>query len=226
MTHRHAGSGTGGEVADAGQAGEERVHDLANLLGFLFFAIPASILLLTTLPGRIRQVRELNAGQRLFTEPASEERRRLIAMRAAFSLPGRDLVRHTKDPIGDLAGERDHALIAAAYAAEGLIRRPKKRLAHAELLEALASVAKQIERPLAVAGLVTGQHAREADLGMRDPGHSPEPLVHLQGSLEWRSASAQRPITAARRPRFRATEPVQISGRSTALQAAAGSSSS
>src|SRR5215203_3537255 len=55
----------GGEVGDAGRAGEERVHDLANLLGFLFFAIPASILLLTTLPGRIRQVRELNAAQRL-----------------------------------------------------------------------------------------------------------------------------------------------------------------
>ena len=49
---RHAGSGTGGEVADAGRRGEERVHDLANLLGVLFFAIPASILLVTTLPGR------------------------------------------------------------------------------------------------------------------------------------------------------------------------------
>jgi hypothetical protein len=124
---RDAGSGTGGEVADAGRAGEERVHDLANLLGFLFFAIPASILLLTTLPGRIRQVRELNAAQRLLAEPASEERRRLIAMRAAFSLPARDLVRHTKDPIGDLETERYDALITAAYAAEGLappIQRP------------------------------------------------------------------------------------------------------
>ena len=39
---RDAGSGTGGEVADAGRAGEERVHDLADLLGFLIFAIPAS----------------------------------------------------------------------------------------------------------------------------------------------------------------------------------------
>jgi hypothetical protein len=117
---RDAGSGTGGEVADAGRAGEERVHDLADLLGFLFFAIPASILLVTTLPGRIRQVRELNAAQRLLAEPASEERRRLIAMRAAFSLPARDLVRHTKDPIGDLEGGRFDALIEAAYAAEGL----------------------------------------------------------------------------------------------------------
>jgi hypothetical protein len=117
---RGAGSGTGGEVADAGRAGEDRVHDLANLLGFLFFAIPATILLLATLPGRIRQIRELNAANRLLAEPASEERRRLLAMRAAFSLPARDLMRHTKDPIGDLAADRYDALIAAAYEAEGL----------------------------------------------------------------------------------------------------------
>jgi hypothetical protein len=116
---RDAGAGTGGEVAEAGRAGEERVHELANLLGFLFFAIPASILLVATLPARIRQIRELTAGQRLLADPTSEERRRLIAMRAAFSLPARDLMRHTKDPIGDLAEDRYDALIAAAYEAEG-----------------------------------------------------------------------------------------------------------
>jgi hypothetical protein len=117
---RDAGSGTGGEVADAGRAGEERVHDLANLLGFLFFAIPASILLALTLPGRIRQIRELNAAQSLLGRPLSEERRRLIAMRAAFSLPARDLARHTKDPLGDLETGRYEALIEAAFEAEGL----------------------------------------------------------------------------------------------------------
>ena len=53
---REAGSGTGGEVADAGRAGEERVHDLANLLGVLFFALPTAVLLVTTLPGRITQI--------------------------------------------------------------------------------------------------------------------------------------------------------------------------
>ena len=117
---RDAGSSTGGNVADAGRAGEERVHDLANLLGFLFFAIPAAILLVLTLPPRIRQVRELNAAQSLLGEPASEERRRLIAMRAAFSLPARDLTRFTKDPLGDLELGRYDPLIAAAYEAEGL----------------------------------------------------------------------------------------------------------
>jgi hypothetical protein len=120
---RDAGEGTGGNVADAGRAGEERIHDLANLLGFLFFAIPASILLALTLPGRIRQIRELNAAQSLLGPPISEERRRLIAMRAAFSLPARELVRHTKDPLGDLETGRYDALIEAAYAAEGLAPR-------------------------------------------------------------------------------------------------------
>ena len=101
-------------------AGEERIHDLANLLGFLFFTIPASILLLTTLPARIRQLRELNAAKLFLGGPTSEERRRLIAMRAAFSLPARDLTRYTKDPLGDLEAGRYEPLIEAAYAAEGL----------------------------------------------------------------------------------------------------------
>jgi hypothetical protein len=120
---RDAGEGTGGNVADAGRAGEERIHDLANLLGFLFFAIPASILLLTTLPARIRQVRELNAAQALL-DTSSEERRKLLAMRAAFSLPARELTRHTNDPLGDLVAGRYEPLIEAAYAAEGLAPPP------------------------------------------------------------------------------------------------------
>lgn len=119
---RDAGSGTGGEVADAGRAGEERVHDLADLLGFLMFALPASILVVLTLPGRIRQIRELNAVQRLL-DVTSEERRRLVAMRAAFTLPARALARHTKDPIGDLAAGRYDPLIEAAYDEAGLRRR-------------------------------------------------------------------------------------------------------
>jgi hypothetical protein len=116
---RDAGQGTGGEVAQAGRDGEERVHDLADLLGILMFALPASILLVTTLPGRIRQVRELNAANRLL-DTSSDERRRLIAMRAAFSLPATELARHTRDPIGDLAEGRYEPLIAAAYDHSGL----------------------------------------------------------------------------------------------------------
>jgi hypothetical protein len=117
-----AGSSTGGEVAQAGSEGAEKVHDLADLLGLLFFAVPASILLTATLPGRIRQFRELNATERIL-DVTSEERRRLVAMRAAFSLPARELARHTKDPLGDLAEGRYDPLIDAAYDDAGLRRR-------------------------------------------------------------------------------------------------------
>jgi hypothetical protein len=117
-----AGEGTGGNVAQAGADGEERVHDLANLLGFLMFAVPASILLVLTVPGRIRQVRELNATGRLL-DISTEDRRRLVAMRAAFSLPATDLARHTRDPIGDLATGHYEPLIDAAYDEAGLLRR-------------------------------------------------------------------------------------------------------
>ena len=120
---RDAGEGTGGNVADAGREGEEKVHDLADLLGFLFFAVPASVLLVLTLPARIRQIRELNASGRLL-DISSEERRRLVAMRAAFSLPATDLARHTRDPLGDLAECRYEPLIAAAYDEAGLRPRP------------------------------------------------------------------------------------------------------
>lgn len=116
---RDAGEGTGGEVAEAGREGEERVHDLADLLGALFFGVPATILLALTLPIRIRQIRNLNASDRLL-DTSTEERRRLIAMRAAFSLPAAELARHTRDPIGDLAEGRYEPLIAAAYDEAGL----------------------------------------------------------------------------------------------------------
>jgi hypothetical protein len=119
---RDAGEGTGGNVAQAGADGEERVHDLANLLGFLMFAVPASILLVLTVPGRIRQIRELNATDRLL-DISTEDRRRLVAMRAAFSLPAAELARHTRDPIGDLAAGHYDPLIDAAYDEAGLVRR-------------------------------------------------------------------------------------------------------
>jgi hypothetical protein len=119
---RGAGGSTGGNVAQAGTDGEERIHHLANLLGFLMFSVPAGLLLLTTLPGRIRQVRELNATERLL-DTSSEERRQLVAMRAAFSLPASVLARHTRDPLGDLEMGRYDALIDAAYDEAGLLRR-------------------------------------------------------------------------------------------------------
>jgi hypothetical protein len=119
---RGAGESSGGEVEDLGRGGAGAAHDLANLLGILFFAIPAALLLLWAVPPRIRQMRRLNAAARAVGE-LSPERRRLLAMRAAFGLPYGELLRFTKDPLGDLEAGRYDALVAAELEQVGLLPR-------------------------------------------------------------------------------------------------------
>ena len=114
---RGAGEGSGGEVEDLGRGGSGAAHDLANLLGFLFFALPSAVLLLLTVPPRVRQVWRLNATA---VGELSGERRRLLAMRAAFGLPYGELLRFTKDPLGDLESGRYDALVAAELDQAGL----------------------------------------------------------------------------------------------------------
>lgn len=123
---REAGEATGGNVTGLGEQGESAVHDLADVLGLLTFAIPAALLLVWYLPPRIRQVRRLTAAARVLAQPHDDERRRLIAMRAAFALPYGRLLAYTADPLGDLAAERYDALLRAALAEEGL-RPPASR---------------------------------------------------------------------------------------------------
>jgi hypothetical protein len=110
----------GGPVEDLGRAGEERVHRLANLLGLIVFGLPAVLVLARFLPDRVRQARALTAASRVLVEPESVERKRLIAMRAAFSLPYGQLLAYTRDPLGDLAAERYDALVQAALDDVGL----------------------------------------------------------------------------------------------------------
>jgi hypothetical protein len=117
---RDAGRASGGELAERGQAGRESVHRLANLLGLVTFLIPALLVLSRTLPDRISQIRGLTAAERVLGGPLDPDRRRLLAMRAAFSLPYGELVRYTRDPFGDLAAGRYDALIAAALEEAGL----------------------------------------------------------------------------------------------------------
>ena len=119
---RQAGEGTGGNVAEAGREGERRAHDLADLLGALTFGIPAILLLVQFVPQRVGQVRRLTAAARVF-RGGGGERDRLLAMRAAFSLPYSRLLQYTDDPLGDLAAGRHDRLVAAAYAEAGVLPR-------------------------------------------------------------------------------------------------------
>ena len=117
---RGAGEGTGGEVAELGSSGESAAHRLADILGLLTFALPTLLVLMRWLPARVDQVRTLTAAARVLREPGSAERRRAIAMRAAFSLPYGQLVQYTRDPLGDLLAERYDPLVAAALDDAGL----------------------------------------------------------------------------------------------------------
>jgi hypothetical protein len=117
---RGAGESTGGTVADAGTRGERRVHRLALLLGFLTFLLPAAALLSRVVPQRLEQIRTLTTAVRVLSPIEDDERRRLVAMRAAFSLPYEKLLAHTRDPLGDLAAGRYDALVDAIAEDAGL----------------------------------------------------------------------------------------------------------
>jgi len=117
---RAAGKDTGGPVADAGTRGEHRVHRLAILLGLITFLMPAGTLLLRFLPERLEQIRKLNDAERVLDTHGEDERRRLVAMRAAFALPYETLLAYTKDPLGDLAAGRYQPLLEAIAEDAGL----------------------------------------------------------------------------------------------------------
>jgi hypothetical protein len=121
---RGAGEGTGGNVAELGTRGENAAHDLANLLGVLVFALPSAFLLWLWLPSRIAEVGRLREASRVLQLPGSADRERLVAMRAAFSLPYGQLLAYTPDPLGDLAEGRYDALVRAAFEDAGLRPRP------------------------------------------------------------------------------------------------------
>jgi hypothetical protein len=117
---RDAGEGSGGNVADLGREGEDRTHRLADILGIVTFGLPALFLLLWTVPPRVAQMRRLSAAERVLVEGDSAEHRRLVAMRAAFALPYGQLLRYTRDPLGDLEAGRHDALVRAALEDAGL----------------------------------------------------------------------------------------------------------
>jgi hypothetical protein len=117
---RGAGEGSGGNVAELGQEGEDKTHQLADILALVTFFIPATFLLLRVVPSRTAQVRRLAAAERVLLERDTPEQRRLIAMRAAFALPYGQLLAYTRDPLGDLEHGRYDALVEAVLEDAGL----------------------------------------------------------------------------------------------------------
>jgi len=107
----------GDPIEDLGRRGENDVHTFANALGALFFLLPAAALLLWYVPKRTQQISALTAASRVLAGADP----RLVAMRAAFSLPYGRLAAYSRDPFGDLAAERYAPLVDAALAEVGLV---------------------------------------------------------------------------------------------------------
>lgn len=114
-------------LVEAGREGEERALATARLLGWLTFLTPAILLLTRHLPSRVRQVRVLTAAEQALSGGLDPERERALAARAAFSLPYATLVRHTRDPYGDLIARRHDGLIRALGEDAGLHIRTEPR---------------------------------------------------------------------------------------------------
>jgi hypothetical protein len=115
-----AGAASGGNVIELAVTGDTAIHRLALLLGLLTFLIPALILLLLYIPMRVGQTRRLRSSRLLFRDEYNPERRRILAMRAAMSLPADHLLKYSPDPIGDLVRGDHDALVAALLEEAGL----------------------------------------------------------------------------------------------------------
>jgi hypothetical protein len=114
------GAQTGGNTAALGEQGESAVEDTARLLGWVTFVLPTLVVLLWAVPRRVLRVRRLTAAGRVLADAQSAERRRLLAMRAAFGLPYETLLPYTRDPIGALADGDYEPLLSALFEDAGL----------------------------------------------------------------------------------------------------------
>ena len=115
-----AGDASGGNVVDLAASGDAAIGQVATLLGWLAFGVPALILLSLFVPVRVTQVRRLRCARAVLRLDDDPERHRLLAMRAAFGLPLDHLVQYTTDPFGDLIRGEHQALVAALLADSGL----------------------------------------------------------------------------------------------------------
>lgn len=118
---RDAGAQTGGDAAELGRSGRRDIEYTADVLGWALFLIPTLLLLIGFLPNRIAQIQGLTSAQTILGDGrGAASNPRLVAMRAAFSLPYTTLLRYTDDPFGDLEAGRYQGLVEAAHEEAGL----------------------------------------------------------------------------------------------------------
>lgn len=124
-----AGQATGAPLTAFGTQIEQTVLLLARAVGIVTAALPIIVLLVAVVPRRVRGIREMSAARMTSaTVLADPERMQMLAMRAAFGLPFRDLVRFSTDPFGDLAAGRYDGLVSAALADVGLRPRSPREI--------------------------------------------------------------------------------------------------
>jgi hypothetical protein len=122
---RHAGADTGGTASATATSADSSIASAAKWIGWLVFGLPTALLLWLHVPRRAGQIRRLNAAAQVLRGSADPALRRLLAERAAFSLPYQQLLRHSREPLADL--ERGHLdpLIAAVLEDAGLRSPPR-----------------------------------------------------------------------------------------------------
>ena len=104
-----AAAGRLGDLVGAANAQVASIERLADIAGWLVFALPVSVLLLVWLPRRVRFVLRSRAAQRLLDRPANLE---LFALRALARQPLQVLAKVSPDPVGSWRA-RDQQVIAA-----------------------------------------------------------------------------------------------------------------
>jgi hypothetical protein len=120
-TFRSAGREVSEPLIESGARGRRQVEDLATTLGWIVGGVPAVAMLVPFLLWRIWRVRRLLVARRVLAMvDRSPEHRRLLATRAAFTLPIGTLLRVSSDPLGDLEAGRFDPLLAALGRSYGL----------------------------------------------------------------------------------------------------------
>jgi len=121
-----AGESGPSSVARTARHANQEIATAADLIGWTLFLVPGGLLVAWFLPGRIAQVRRMTAAVRVLAGFSDDAQRRLLAQRAAFSLPYQALLRHTRHPLDDLQQGRYEPLIAALLEDAGL-HDPRRR---------------------------------------------------------------------------------------------------